>query len=112
MLAVTLAPGWRAHCPPLRFSARCVRRCSVYALAVKAGAFAHNADSGRHRGQQYLTAGVNAITLLFPDDVIGATGFMLGGFSGVTLSSVGGAAWYLLAGLLLAFVLAADLNVS
>ena len=48
---------------------------------------------------------------MYTDDVIGATGFMLGGFSGVTIASVGNAAWYMAAGLLLALFLAADLNV-
>lgn len=111
MLAVTLTPGMAGALPAASFFGALCTALFVYALAVKAGLSRTTLILAGIAVSSILTAGVNAITLLFPDDVIGATGFMLGGFSGVTLSSVGGAAWYLLAGLLLAFVLAADLNV-
>ena len=111
MLAVTLAPGMAGALPAASFFGALCTALFVYALAVKAGLSRTTLILAGIAVSSILTAGVNAITLLFPDDVIGATGFMLGGFSGVTLSSVGSAAWYLLAGLLLAFVLAADLNV-
>lgn len=58
-----------------------------------------------------LNAGINALTLFFPDVSIGVSGFMIGGFSGVTLSSLTGALPYLIAGALLALFLCMDLNV-
>ena len=95
MLAVTLAPGMAGALPAASFFGALCTALFVYALAVKAGLSRTTLILAGIAVSSILTAGVNAITLLFPDDVIGATGFMLGGFSGVTLSSVGGAAWYL-----------------
>ena len=43
-----------------------------------------------------LSAGIDAITVLFPDLAIGAASFMIGGFSGVSRTNLFPAAWYLL----------------
>ena len=58
-----------------------------------------------------LTAGMNTIKLLYPDAIAGASDFLVGGLSGVTLSGLKGAVPYLITGTLLALLLAADLNV-
>lgn len=83
----------------------------IYAVAAKAGRsritliLAGVAISG------ILSAGMDVLTLLFPDDVIGATGFMIGSFSGVTMKSLFPAVFFILFGLLCAFLLSYDLNV-
>lgn len=111
MLAVTLAPGAAGVLPAASFLGALCTALFIYALAARAGLSRTTLILAGIAVSSILTAGVNAITLLYPDDVIGATGFMLGGFSGVTIASVGNAAWYMTAGLLLALFLAADLNV-
>ena len=111
MLAVTLAPGAAGVLPAASFLGAMCTALFIYALAARAGLSRTTLILAGIAVSSILTAGVNAITLLYPDDVIGATGFMLGGFSGVTIASVGNAAWYMAAGLLLALFLAADLNV-
>lgn len=58
-----------------------------------------------------FNAGINAVRLLWPESVSSSSGFLMGGLSGVTLAMLGAAGPYLLAGFLLAFGLAADLNV-
>ena len=58
-----------------------------------------------------LTAGSNTITLLAPDSLAGASSFMMGGFSGVTLAAIGRSGWYLAVGAALALFLSAELNV-
>ena len=49
--------------------------------------------------------------ILFPDDVIGATGFLVGSFSGVTMTGLQPAAILIAIGLVLALVCGYDLNV-
>lgn len=58
-----------------------------------------------------LTAGSNTITLLAPDSLAGASSFMMGGFSGVTLAAIGRSGWYLAVGAALALFLSVELNV-
>ncbi len=58
-----------------------------------------------------LTAGSNTITLLAPDSLAGASSFMMGGFSGVTLAAIGRSGWYLAVGTALALFLSVELNV-
>ena len=58
-----------------------------------------------------FNAGINAIRLLWPESVSGTPGFLVGGLSGVTTRMLGTALPYLIIGFLLAFGLAADLNV-
>lgn len=101
MLAVTLAPGAAGVLPAASFLGALCTALFIYALAARAGLSRTTLILAGIAVSSILTAGVNAITLLYPDDVIGATGFMLGGFSGVTIASVGNAAWYMAAGLCL-----------
>lgn len=58
-----------------------------------------------------LTAGSNTITLLAPDSLAGASSFMMGDFSGVTLAAIGRSGWYLAVGAALALFLSVELNV-
>lgn len=58
-----------------------------------------------------LNAGVQALGTLFPELAIGSGGFMAGSFSGVTLSALGKALWFLIPGALLALALTTELNV-
>lgn len=111
MLAVTLAPGIPGLLPAASFAGALCTALFIYALAARAGLSRTTLILAGVAVSSILTAGVNALTLLYPDDAVGATGFMLGGFSGVTLASVTSAGGYLAAGLLLAVFLAVDLNV-
>ena len=70
----------------------------------------HDGDGGL-AVSSILTAASNTITLLAPDSLAGASNFMLGGFSGVTLAAVGRSGWYLAAGAALALFLSTELNV-
>lgn len=58
-----------------------------------------------------VNAGSNTITLLAPDSLAGASSFMMGGFSGVTLAAIGRSGWYLAVGAALALFLSVELNV-
>lgn len=111
LLAVTLAPGTVGLMPLASFLGALVTALFIYALAARAGLSRTTLILAGIAVSSMLTAGSNALTLLYPDAVVGATGFMLGGFNGVTLSAVRGAGWYLAAGAALSAFLAADLDV-
>jgi len=58
-----------------------------------------------------LGAGMNCIMILYPDAYIGASTFLVGGLSGVTLKSLRFAVVYILIGLALAMLLRRDMNI-
>ena len=127
LAALCAAALWPAHpnvVQPAAFAGALAAALLVYGLALGAGVsrttlvlagrssvlkvddvLAGLAVSGM------LTAGMNTIKLLYPDAIAGASDFLVGGLSGVTLSGLKGAVPYLITGTLLALLLAADLNV-
>lgn len=111
LLSVTLAPGAAGLMPLASFLGALAAALFIYALAARAGLSRTTLILAGIAVSSMLTAGSNALTLLYPDAVVGATGFMLGGFNGVTLSAIRGAGWYLTAGTVLSALLAADLDV-
>ena len=111
LLAATLLPGLPGAVPAASFLGALFTALFIYALAAGTGLSRTTLILAGIAISGMLTAGIDTITLLYPDAVIGATGFMLGGFSGVTLDAVAGAGGYIAAGALLAALLVTDLNV-
>ena len=58
-----------------------------------------------------LGAGMNCIMILYPDAYIGASTFLVGGLSAVTLKSLRFATLYIIVGLVLAMFLRRDMNI-
>ena len=79
MLAVTLAPSAAALIPAAAFFGALCTALFIYLLAVRAGLSRTTLILAGVAVSSILTAGIDTLTLLYPDDVIGATGFMLGG---------------------------------
>lgn len=111
LLAAALLPGAAGLMPLASFLGALCTAMFIYALAAKAGLSRATLILAGVAVSSMLTAGSNALTLLYPDMALGATSFMLGGFNGVTLASIRSAGWYLAAGAALTAVLAADLDV-
>ncbi len=111
MLAAAFLPGAAGTVQAASFLGALCTALFIYMLASRSGMSRTTLILCGVVVSSILTAGVNAISLFFPDSVIGASAFMLGGFSGVTLSSVSSAAVYIVPGLLLALFLSVDLNV-
>ena len=110
MLVAGAFPAAAALVPAAAFFGALATTLFIYLLAMRAGLSRTTLILAGVAVSSMLSAGIDALTLLFPDDVVGATGFLLGGFSGVTLDGVAAAGWYLAAGALLALLLASDLN--
>lgn len=111
LLAAVLAPGTAGLTALFSFLGALATALFIYLLAARAGLSRTTLILAGLAVSSILTAGTNTLTLLFPETVVGATGFLLGGFSGVTLAAVRGAGIYLIVGALLALALAVDLNV-
>lgn len=111
MLAAVLAPGMLAVMPAAAFLGALCTAMLIYLLALRAGLARVTLILAGIAVSSILTAGMNTLILLYPDMIQGASGFLLGGFSGVTMAAIGRTAGYLIAGALLALGLAADLNV-
>lgn len=58
-----------------------------------------------------LGAGMNCIMILYPDAYIGASNFLVGGLSTLTLKRLEFPLWYILVGFLLAMVMRRDMNI-
>lgn len=58
-----------------------------------------------------LGAGMNCIMILYPDAYIGASTFLVGGLSTVTLKNLEFPVWYILVGLLLAMIMRREMNI-
>ena len=83
----------------------------IYLLALRAGLSRMTLILAGVAVSSILGAAANAVTLLFPDIAIGSAGFMVGGFSGVSLAALQNAAPYLIAGFLLAALISMELDI-
>lgn len=109
--ASVLLPFGAGVVPVAAFLGALLTTLLVYALASRAGLSRVSLVLAGIAVSGILSAGIDTLTLLYPDQIVGATGFMIGGFSGVTMASLLPASGYIGVGLLLAFLLAADLDV-
>ena len=111
LLAASLAPAATALVPVEAFAGALATSMLIYLVASKTGASRITLVLAGVAVSGILSAGMDTLSILFPDDVIGATGFMVGSFSGVTLSALQPAGWLILIGIVLAVVFSYDLNV-
>ena len=105
LLAATFFPG-AGRMPMASFLGAFLTALFIYLLAVRAGLSRTTLILAGLAVSSILTAGSNTITLLAPDILAGASNFMMGGFSGVTLAAVGRSGWYLAAGAALGMLMA------
>lgn len=111
LLAASLAPTAWAAVPLAAFVGALATSLFIYALAAKTGASRMTLVLAGVAVSSILSAGIDVLTILFPDDVVGATGFMVGSFAGVTMTALKPAAVLIVIGLVLALVFSYDLNV-
>lgn len=111
LLCGALLPSCPRLLPAAAFLGAMLTGLFIFALSALGGAgrltivLAGVAVSG------ILAAGIDSITVLFPDLAIGASSFMIGGFSGVSHGQLTPALWYLVPGLLCAMFCARPLNI-
>ena len=80
LLAASLAPEAAGLVPLSSFLGAMGTALFIYALAAKAGLSRTTLILAGIAVSSMMTAGSNALTLLYPDTAVGAAAFMLGGF--------------------------------
>lgn len=83
----------------------------VYRMAAKTGASRLSIVLAGIAVGSFLNAGIDTILILFPDAAPARINFMIGGFSGVSMSQISFAAVFILLGLTGALLLSYDLNI-
>ena len=111
LLAAAFAPNLPALLPGAAFVGALGASMLIYLLAVKTGASRITLVLAGIAVSGIFSAGIDTLRTLFPDVVVGANTFLVGGLSGVTLAQLGPAAICVGAGLLLAFLFGPALNI-
>mgnify|MGYP002747694852 CR=1 FL=1 len=111
LLAAALFPAMPDLIPAGAFLGALLTGLLIFLLAVRTGAGRLTIVLAGVAVSSILSAGIDAVTLLDPDLAVGASNFMIGGFSGISLKKVFPAGWYILIGLLLALPAGSELNV-
>ena len=111
LLAASLVPGAAALLPGAAFAGALAAALFIWMLAAVAGLSRTTLILAGVTVSSILTACMNTLKLLFPDVAVGSMAFLLGTLSGVTTAQVQRALPWLAAGVVLAALLAADLNV-
>jgi iron complex transport system permease protein len=110
LLCMVLFPTLPGLLPAAAFCGALLAALVVYAIAVKTGASRVTIVLTGVAVGSILSAGISAVTILYPDAVIGASSFMVGGLGHVTIGGIRFAAGYIGAGLLLALLLGYEMN--
>ncbi len=83
----------------------------VYLIALKTGASKITIVLAGVAISSFLSAGIDVLTIIFPDSVIGASSFMIGGLAGITWSEINFIFIYVLLGIAIACLFSSHLNI-
>jgi iron complex transport system permease protein len=111
ILAAALFPGAAAAVPTAAFLGALCAALLIYVLALKAGLSRTTLVLAGIAVGGMLTAGINALRLVWPEVAVGADAFMAGGFAGVTMRAVTAALPFIGAGLAAALLLAPEVDI-
>ena len=110
LLSMALFPALPRLLPVAAFAGALLAALLVYMIAMKTGASRITIVLTGVAVGSMLSAGINAITILKPDVILGASSFMMGGLANVNAGSLSFAAPYILAGFLAAMALSHEMN--
>lgn len=112
VLACSVAfPGNPAILPLAAFLGALATALLIFALAMGRGSTRLSLVLTGIAMSSILGAGMNVIMILFPDAYIGASTFLVGGLSAVTMDGLRFASAYILIGLALSVLLRRDMNI-
>jgi iron complex transport system permease protein len=110
-LWLVLVPGSFVLLPLAAFVGALITVLTVCGVARRAGLSRVTLILSGVAVSSLLTAGINTITTLAPDSLIGMRAFQLGGFAGVSLRALPSAGAVILCGILAALALASELDI-
>lgn len=105
------APLAAAYLPLAAFAGALAPALLILALTRAGGTSGRTVVLAGVAVSAVLSAGSDLLITLFPDAVLGLSAFRVGGFAGIGAARVKNAAYYILPALLLALLLARDLDV-
>lgn len=111
VLAMALLPHNSALVPAAAFFGAMVTVAVVYLIARKNGASKITLVLAGVAVGNLLSAGINTITTFYPDALIGANSFRIGGVAGITLAKLTPAWIYIVIGILLSILLSHELDI-
>lgn len=110
LLVSSIAHGAYALLPLAAFGGALVTAVIVFAIAAQAGTSKISVVLAGMAITAIFGAGMNTVLIVDPDAYIGASGFLVGGLSGVQVRDLAFPAFYIAVGLALAMLLARRLN--
>lgn len=111
LLCSAFFPAMDALLPFAAFLGALVTAMLIFALAMGPGVSRITLVLTGIAMSSILGAGMNCIMILYPDAYIGASTFLVGGLSGLTLHGLRFPAVYILLGLILAMLMRRDMNI-
>lgn len=111
MIVTTLFPAMVHLAPLAAFWGALLASLLIYVIALGTGASRVTIVLAGVAVSSFLSAGIDTLVTLFPDVAVGASSFMVGGFSNVTMEGIRSALACIVAGLLMALLLSHDMNV-
>lgn len=111
LLCSALLPGMDALMPFAAFLGALLTALFIFFLSMAGGVSRISLVLTGIAMSSILGAGMNCIMILYPDAYIGASTFLVGGLSAVTMSVLKFPAIYIAVGMVLAMLLRRDLNI-
>lgn len=111
LLCSALLPGIPSLLPLAAFLGALFTALAVFFLAMGQGVSRVTLVLTGIAISSILGAGMNCIMILYPDAYIGASTFLVGGLSGVTMENLAAPVWYIGIGLLMAMIQRKDMNI-
>lgn len=97
--------------PIAAFSGAFLTAIFVYLIALKTGASRISIILAGVAISNIISAGIDFLTLMQPDQLLGTTSFMIGGLTGLTLKKLYAPMVYIFIGLILSLLFAPSLNI-
>lgn len=111
LIIIILFPHLYSLVPLAAFIGALATSMLVYFIALKTGASRLTIVLAGVAISSFLSAGIDVLTIIFPDSVVGASSFMIGGLAGITWSEINFVFVYIIFGVILACILSSHLNI-
>lgn len=111
LIIIILFPHYYFILPLVAFLGAFFTSCIIFIIAYKTGASRIAIILAGVAISSFLSSGINTLTIIFPERVIAATSYMIGGFSGVTFEDLRFTIIYLMAAMVITILLSSSLNI-
>lgn len=111
LIIIILLPEYFNYAPIAAFLGALLTTCLIFLIALQTGASKIAIILSGIAISSILSAGIDTLITLFPDRIIGASSFMIGSFSGVTIENLSLTSLYIIIGAAFASMLSPYLNI-